>query len=83
MQVIQLERYVASAVRESNVLATFSVQVNDDLRLNGLKLVETPKGLRTFFPNMSGGNRVASASISLARKITDQASRVAYEKGIA
>jgi hypothetical protein len=83
MQIIELEPYAGSAGRESKVLATFSVQVNDDLRLNALKLVDTPNGRRTFFPSMRGGNRLASASVSLARKITDQASRVAYEQGIA
>lgn len=83
MQVIDLEPYVASGGRDTKVLATFSVQLNDDLRLHGLKLVDTPKGLRTYFPSVGGGNRLASASLSLARKITEQASRAAYEQGIA
>ena len=83
MQIIELEPYAGSAGRETKVLATFGIEFSPDLRLHGLKLVDTPKGRRTFFPNMKGGNRLASASLSLARKITEQASRAAYEQGIA
>jgi len=83
MHIIELVRYVAPGERDTNVIAKFNVQVSDDLRLYGLKLVNTSNGRRTYFPSVGGGNRLASASVPLARKITELASRAAYEQGVA
>lgn len=83
MQIIEFEPTFGTTGNGAPVLAKFSVQVTPDLKLCGLKLVDTPKGRRVFFPGVSGGGRAATASTTLARKITDQASRVAAEMGIA
>ncbi len=74
MQIIDFERVGGFAGDGTRVLARFSVQVTDDLRLCGLKLVDTPKGRRTFFPGVNGGGRSATASTALSRRITETAS---------
>ncbi|NEI20558.1 hypothetical protein GUK30_14180 [Rhizobium leguminosarum] len=74
MRIIDFEMSGGFAGEGTHVLARFSVQVTDDLRLCGLKLVDTPKGRRTFFPSVSGGGRSVTASTSLSRQITAAAS---------
>ncbi|MBY5349584.1 hypothetical protein [Rhizobium leguminosarum] len=74
MRIIDFEASGGFAGEGTHVLARFSVQVTEDLRLCGLKLVDTPKGRRTFFPSVSGGGRSVTASISLSRQITAAAS---------
>ncbi|MGO8645148.1 hypothetical protein ACC810_30530 [Rhizobium ruizarguesonis] len=78
MRIIDFETFGGFAGEGTQVLARFSVQVTDDLRLCGLKLVDTPKGRRTFFPGVSGGGRSVTASPSLSRQITAAASAI-YE----
>ena len=74
MRIIDFETSGGFAGEGARVLARFSVQVNEDLRLCGLRLVDTPKGRRTFFPSVSGGGRSVTASTSLSRQITAVAS---------
>lgn len=76
MQIIDFERVGGFAGDSTRVLARFSVQITDELRLCGLKLVDTPKGRRTFFPGINGGGRSATSSGSLSRRITDTASAI-------
>ena len=74
MHIIDFERVSGLAGDGTRVLARFSVQVTDDLRLCGLRLVDTPKGRRTFFPAVNGGGRSVTASAAMSRRITETAS---------
>lgn len=74
LQIIDFEPSGGFAGDSARVLARFSVQVTDDIRLCNLKLVDTPKGRRTFFPGVSGGGRSVTTSTTLSRQITAAAS---------
>jgi hypothetical protein len=74
MQIIDFEPSSGRAGDGTRVLARFAIQVTPDLRLCGLRLVETPKGRRTYFPPVNGGGRSSTASVALSRAITDAAS---------
>ncbi|MGR9238893.1 hypothetical protein ACU8OH_08765 [Rhizobium leguminosarum] len=78
MRIIEFEPSGGFAGEGAHVLGRFSIQISDDLRLCGLRLVDTPKGRRTFFPGVSGGGRSVTASPSLSRQITAAASAI-YE----
>jgi hypothetical protein len=78
MKIQEFESSSGFAGDGTRVLARFSIQISDDLRLCGLRLVDTPKGRRTFFPGVSGGGRSVTASPSLSRQITAAASAI-YE----
>ncbi|RSB81870.1 hypothetical protein EFD55_07980 [Rhizobium pisi] len=54
LQILDFETSGGFAGDSARVLARFSVQVTDDIRLCNLRLVDTPKGRRTFFPGVSG-----------------------------
>ncbi|NLS03285.1 hypothetical protein HGP14_07860 [Rhizobium sp. P32RR-XVIII] len=55
---------------QARVLARFSIQINPDVRLCGLRLVDTAYGLRTYFPQINGGGRPVTMSATLLHQIT-------------
>ena len=79
MQIIDFEPTGGFAGDGARVLARFSIQITDDLRLCGLRLVDTARGLRTYFPSVSGGGRSSTTSVALSRAITEAAS-TEYER---
>jgi hypothetical protein len=57
-------------------VATFDVQMNDGLRLCGLRLVEAPGGRRLVYAPAKGGRRFATFSADYAREISAAATAV-------
>ena len=55
-------------------IARFSVQMNDDLRLVGLRLVENASGRRLVYAPSAGGSRCITFSTELAKALTVLAS---------
>lgn len=51
-------------------LATFDLQLNDDVRMYGLRLLRMRDGRRLTFAPQSGHRRVATFATSLASEIT-------------
>ncbi|AVA21196.1 hypothetical protein [Rhizobium sp. NXC24] len=79
MEIFDFELASGYAGEGSRVLARFSAQISPDVRLCGLRLVDTPKGSRTFFPSVKGGGRSATVSHKLAKLIT-AAAAAAFER---
>lgn len=73
MKILSIERARTWGERVRDI-AKFSVQINDDLRLRGLRLVEDPSGRRLVYAQSAGGSRCATFSAELAKKLTALAS---------
>ncbi|ACM26512.1 hypothetical protein [Rhizobium rhizogenes] len=58
----------------SRALAVFDLELNSDMRVYGLKLMESPDGRRIVYaPNGNGGRRLATFSPELAAEISKAA----------
>ncbi|KQV33125.1 hypothetical protein ASE37_18865 [Rhizobium sp. Root268] len=74
MRVTALQPVANSGGGSVKVVATFDLQLNDDVRLFGLRLMEAPGGKRLIYAaNANGGRRTATFSPSLATAITASA----------
>lgn len=51
-------------------IAKFDLQLTDDIRVFGLRLMRTPQGLRTYAPSINGGGRSTTFTPRLGDKIT-------------
>lgn len=56
------------------LVATFDLELSNEVRIYGLKLMERPDGRRlSYAPNGNGGRRLATFSSALASEITTAA----------
>ena len=56
------------------VVATFDLELSDEVRLYGLRLIEAPDGNRMTYAAQAGSRRSATFARSLAEQITALAS---------
>ena len=68
MQILDLRPAPPGAGRKT--LATFDIQLTDDCRMYGLRLIQQSDGRRLTYAPSAGGNRVATFTPSLAETIT-------------
>ncbi len=73
LKLLSIERAHAGTGRLRD-LAKFNVQINDDLRLVGVRLVEDPSGRRFVYAQSAGGSRCVTFSTRLAEALTGLAS---------
>lgn len=73
MKILNLE---PAADRGSGMrtLAYFDLELSEEVRLYGLRLLEAPDGNRVTYAAQSGSRRTATFARSLAEKITELAS---------
>tara|TARA_R110002020_G_scaffold53905_8_gene150470 strand:+ start:6145 stop:6417 length:273 start_codon:yes stop_codon:yes gene_type:complete len=57
------------------VIAQFDLQLSDDVRLYGVRLLEAPDGGRIVYAAQAGSRRTATFSRALAEEITEAASK--------
>ena len=51
-------------------IAFFDVEITDDIRFFGMRLIEAPSGKRVSYAPSSGGRRFATFAPALAERIT-------------
>ncbi|REF89609.1 hypothetical protein DES32_0836 [Methylovirgula ligni] len=73
MKLLSIERARGGSAGVRDI-AKFSVQITDDLRLVGVRLVETDSGRRLVYAPSAGGSRCATFSTELAKALTALAS---------
>ncbi|GHC66704.1 hypothetical protein [Limoniibacter endophyticus] len=56
---------------ERRCLAFVDIELNEDIRLNGLRLIQQPDGRHFIYACQAGKHRTATFSPALARKLTD------------
>lgn len=71
MRILDLQPVSGNGDRATRLVATFDLELDDSVRMFGLKLMETPDGRRlTYAPSANGGRRTATFSPSMAAQIT-------------
>lgn len=74
MQILDIKPVANSGGGAVKLLATFDLQLTDEIRMHGLRLMEAPGGRRLVYaPNGNGGRRLATFSPALAATITEAA----------
>jgi len=74
MRILDLVPAAVKGGGSTRLLATFDAELSDDVRIQGLKLVEALGGKRVVYaPNGNGGRRLATFSPALAAAITKAA----------
>ncbi|RDL51817.1 hypothetical protein BLJAPNOD_02959 [Ensifer sp. M14] len=74
MQVLNLKPAANSGGGAMKLIAQFDLVLSDDVRVYGLKLMQTPSGQHIVSaPNGNGGRRLATFSPTLATAITQAA----------
>lgn len=74
MKVTDIHRTTPQPGKAVRAVAMFDLEMSDDLRIFGLKLMEAPDGrLLIYAPSANGGRRLATFSTALSAKIADLA----------
>lgn len=74
MKVLDIKPVANSGGGSVRAVAVFDLQLTDEIRMHGLKLMEAPGGRRIVYaPSGNGGRRLATFSPALAAAITDAA----------
>ncbi len=74
MKVTDIHRTTPQPGKAVRAIATFDIELSDDVRMFGLKLMETPGGrFLIYAPSANGGRRLATFSPALSDKIADLA----------
>ncbi|WFS02792.1 hypothetical protein [Rhizobium tumorigenes] len=74
MRILDLKRAVGDGRSQMRLLATFDLELSEQIRMYGLKLMEAPDGRRfAYAPNANGGSRTATFDPALAQEITELA----------
>lgn len=66
---------VADSGGGMRTIANFDLQLSDEVRLYGVRLLEAPDGNRVVYAAQAGSRRAATFARSLAEKITAAASQ--------
>jgi hypothetical protein len=74
MEVLNIEPVANSGDGGMRVIAFFDLQLSDDVRMYGLRLLEAPDGNRITYAPQSGSRRSATFARPLAERITAAAS---------
>jgi hypothetical protein len=74
MEILNIEPVASSGGGGMRVLAFFDLQLSDDVRMYGLRLLEAPDGNRVTYAPQSGSRRSATFARPLAERITAAAS---------
>jgi hypothetical protein len=53
-----------------NTIAFFDLELSEDIRMYGMRLIEAPSGKRVSYAPSSGGRRFATFAPALAQRIT-------------
>jgi hypothetical protein len=69
MQILSIEP-VADRGGTTTTLALFDLELTDEVRIYGLRLVENRGRRLTYSPNANGGRRAATFAPALAARIT-------------
>ena len=72
MKIVALEP-VRGQHPDSSMIAKFSVEITPEVKLCGLRLMDTPHGLRIHYPSLSGGGRAVTMSPAVAEEIATAA----------
>lgn len=74
MQILDIKPVANPGGGSVKIVAVFDLQLTDDIRMHGLRLMEAPGGRRLIYaPNGNGGRRLATFSPAMAAAITDAA----------
>jgi hypothetical protein len=74
MDVLNIEPVADRGGGGMRILAHFDLQLSDDVRMYGLRLLEAPDGNRITYAPQSGSRRSATFARQLAERITAAAS---------
>jgi hypothetical protein len=74
MQILDIKP-VANSGGGMRTIAHFDLQLSDDVRLYGVRLMEAPDGKRVVYAAQAGSRRAATFARPLAEKITAAASQ--------
>jgi len=78
MRIIRIEPESKLSNGKFETVASFDVQVTDDIRLCGMRLARRPDGGFITWPPASGGRRLATFAPELAAAITQAACNAFY-----
>lgn len=74
MKILEIRRAAGDGRSQMRLVATFDLELSNQVRLFGLKMMEAPDGRRfVYAPNASGGCRTATFDPALAKQITELA----------
>lgn len=81
MQILDIKPVANSGGGKVRLVATFDLQLSEDVRLYGVRLMEAPDGNRVVYAAQAGNRRAATFARPLAEKITAAASQ-SYQEAI-
>ena len=70
MRILSIQAVEGRPDCKAVAIAKFDLQLTDDIRVFGLRLMRTPDGLRTYAPSINGGGRSTTFTPRLGDKIT-------------
>ncbi|KQR77596.1 hypothetical protein [Rhizobium sp. Leaf341] len=74
MKITEIHRTTPQPGKAVRAVAIFDLEVSDDLRMFGLRLMEAPDGrFLIYAPSANGGRRLATFSPALSCQIADLA----------
>ncbi|MEF2549986.1 hypothetical protein VQ042_01225 [Aurantimonas sp. A2-1-M11] len=72
MRINHLERVASNPAKDVKALAVFDLELSDDCRIYGLRLMRAPDGRHLVYaPSGNGGRRLATFSTALAAEIAE------------